>query len=945
MARGVTKDIKAFGREMLCMKTKKESTLAVIFLLLFSSALLLSAKIEPANAAGTVYIRADGSVDPPTAPIQQVGDYYTFTGNITSDSDGIIVQRNNMTLDGAGFWVQGIGTGISLLGRNNVTVKNAQIKGFSLGVLLDSCQNVIVFGNNVTENGGYGIYLSGSSSNNVSQNRVIRYSDVGISLNYYSHSNSIVGNFVVEDVYGGTATGMRVSSSDHNTLVGNTVSNNWIGIELGWCLNTFLRDNSVISDNQTVNPHGLSVVGEDGNMLHYLHDIDDSNTIQGKPICYWVNQADNTVPIDAGFVALVNCSRITVQNLKLTRNSYSLLLYSTTDSTISDNEITSSYYGMWLYASSGNTFSQNSITSCDGYGIFLLAGSNNNRFVGNNVTWSNYAAIYHIGSLGTILEGNYIANSYYIDGLGIVISESASVNLTGNTVSEFPTGIVLGSGGNTLIGNVISTTYGSGIVLSSGNVLRTNTISASEYSISVFVTILDPSSFVNDVDSSNTVDGKPVYYWVDQHDMTVPSDAGYVFLVSCSGITVQNLNLTGEIQGVGLISTTNSTVTHNYLSGNDVGVQTFWSTGNSITENVITGNLVKGIELREGSNNNIVSGNNMSSNGYGYNIIVMQSSNNIISGNYIRSSQSAGIYLLYSADDIVSGNDIAGIWHSGGWKYGAIVLDETSSTLITGNNITQCYADGISLFGAQNNNITDNNIIQNLRSIRFEGVSSGNRIYRNNFVENGLWIVSSQPNIWDNGYPDGGNYWDTYMDVDNYRGVGQNEAGGDGVWDHQLNLTQDGNNIDHYPLVVPTVPLVRDFESYGLHVGVYSNSSISEFQFDSAAKTVSFNVTGQTGTGGFCDIAVPKDLVWGTITLYKDGLLLSEGTDYTRTDNSTHYILHIAYSHSTHTIEITGTYAIPEFPTILILPLLTTTAFAMLLLNRNHKNRPRRRFS
>ena len=918
----------------------KKMVFVPFLFLLFYSFQVSSLNIRLATAAEPVRILADGSVDPPTAPITHDGDLYILIGNITSDSDGIIIERDNMTLDGAGFWVQGSGTGITLSGRNNVTVKNAQIRGFSLGVLLDSCQNIIVFGNNVTENGGYGIYLSGSSNNNVSQNRVIRYSDAGISLNYYSHSNSIVGNYVAKDVYGGIATGIGVSLSDSNTLIGNTVSNSWIGIYLGGCSNAFLRDNSVISDSQTVNPHGLNVEGEEGNMLHYIHDIDASNTIQGKPIYYWVDKTDMIVPSDAGFVALINCSRITAQNLKLTKNWISVLLFSTSDSTISNNEITNSYYGMWLYASSGNTFSQNNMTSCDGYGIFLLAGSNNNRFVGNNVTWSNYAGIYHVSSLGTILEGNYIANSYYIEGLGIVISQSASVNLTGNTVSEFPTGIVLGSGGNTLIGNVISTTDGSGIVLSSGNVLRTNTISASEYSITVFATILDPSSFVNDVDSSNTVNGKPVYYWVDQHDMTVPSDAGYVFLVSCSGITVQNLNLTGEGQGVGLISTSSSTVTHNYLSGNDVGVQTLWSTGNSITENTIAGNLVKGIEIREGSNNNIVSGNNMSSNGYGYNIIVMQSSNNIISGNYIHSSQTAGIYLLYSADDIVSGNDIAGIWHSGGRMYGAIVLDATTGTLITGNNITQCNTDAISLFGAQNNNITDNNIIQNLRSIRFEGVSSGNRIYRNNFVENGLWIVSSQPNSWDNGYPDGGNYWDTYTDVDNYGGVGQNQTSGDGIWDHQLNLTQDGNNIDHYPLVVPTVPIVRQFESYGRNVEVYSNSSISEFEFNVTAKAISFTVTGQTGTSGFCDVAVPKDLIWGTLTLYKDGLLLSEGADYTRTDNSTHCIFHIADSPSRPTIGSSGPYAIPEFSSLItILPLLVSAMLLVFLVSKRRLSR------
>ena len=60
------------------------------------------------RASGTIYIKTDGSIDPPTAPIQRNGGLYTLTGNITSDSDGIMIERKNMTVDGAGDTVQGI---------------------------------------------------------------------------------------------------------------------------------------------------------------------------------------------------------------------------------------------------------------------------------------------------------------------------------------------------------------------------------------------------------------------------------------------------------------------------------------------------------------------------------------------------------------------------------------------------------------------------------------------------------------------------------------------------------------------------------------------------------------------------------------------------------------------------------------------------------------------
>ena len=81
----------------------------VIIAMLLTGMLTVAFNIQPVKAIGTIYIRADGSIDPPTAPIQRDGDIYTLTGNINSDTDGIVIERNNMTLDGAGYTLQGTG--------------------------------------------------------------------------------------------------------------------------------------------------------------------------------------------------------------------------------------------------------------------------------------------------------------------------------------------------------------------------------------------------------------------------------------------------------------------------------------------------------------------------------------------------------------------------------------------------------------------------------------------------------------------------------------------------------------------------------------------------------------------------------------------------------------------------------------------------------------------
>ncbi len=52
-----------------------------------------------AQEQGFIYIRADGSIDPPTAPISTVDNItYTFTGDMFSDS--IVIERDNIIVEG-----------------------------------------------------------------------------------------------------------------------------------------------------------------------------------------------------------------------------------------------------------------------------------------------------------------------------------------------------------------------------------------------------------------------------------------------------------------------------------------------------------------------------------------------------------------------------------------------------------------------------------------------------------------------------------------------------------------------------------------------------------------------------------------------------------------------------------------------------------------------------
>ncbi len=139
------------------------------------------------------------------------------------------------------------------------------------------------------------------------------------------------------------------------------------------------------------------------------------------------------------------------------------------------------------------------------------------------------------------------------------------------------------------------------------------------------------------MDTSNLVNGKPVYYWVDQQDGEVPDNAGFVGIVNSANMTVRDLTLTSN--GMGVL---------------------FAYTDNSNIENVTISDNQYGIYLYSSSNNN-VTGNNASDNQYGIGIYLYSSSNNNVTGNIV-SNNWDGIYLYSSSNNNVTGNIVSNNW-------------------------------------------------------------------------------------------------------------------------------------------------------------------------------------------------------------------------------------------------------------------------------------------
>ena len=175
-------------------------------MLLVTSMLTWAFDARPAKASGTVYIRADGSIDPPTAPILRNGDVYTLTDNLMSNSNGILIERDNMTLDGSDHTLRGSedagyagGTnGTHLIRRTNITIINLCITNFLTGIMLDESSNCTLLKNVVRDN-GYGIWFASSPNNRIIGNLLTH---CGIYFWPSSADNHIVGNRIEDDYHG-----------------------------------------------------------------------------------------------------------------------------------------------------------------------------------------------------------------------------------------------------------------------------------------------------------------------------------------------------------------------------------------------------------------------------------------------------------------------------------------------------------------------------------------------------------------------------------------------------------------------------------------------------------------------------------------------------------------------------------------------------------------------
>ncbi|MEM3578285.1 MAG: NosD domain-containing protein [Candidatus Bathyarchaeia archaeon] len=214
----------------------------IMLTILLISLITLTFNLKTVQAEDTIYIRPDGSVDPPTAPISRSGNIYTFTANI---NESIVIEKDNIIINGNGYTLQGAppSYGFTLNNRNNVTIRNVFIIGFRYGIFLNFTTSNIIELNAMTNCDRGGIWLQNSTGNTIAKNAITN-SYCGILLTWSNTTNTITNNTVRNNPFG-----IMLIGSTNNIITENTIANNTVaGIYLDRSDNNQIYHNNIIAN-------------------------------------------------------------------------------------------------------------------------------------------------------------------------------------------------------------------------------------------------------------------------------------------------------------------------------------------------------------------------------------------------------------------------------------------------------------------------------------------------------------------------------------------------------------------------------------------------------------------------------------------------------------------------------------------------------------------------
>jgi parallel beta-helix repeat protein len=280
----------------------------------------------------------------------------------------------------------------------------------------------------------------------------------------------------------------------------------------------------------------------------------------------------------------------------------------------------------------------------------------------------------------------------------------------------------------------------------------------------------------------------------------IPDGAGFVGVVNSTNITVKDLRLTNNYQGVLFAYSKNSRIVNVTTLNNDYGIYLLSSINNTLQNNIVSDNWYHGICLLS-SINNTLQKNNVSNNIDG-GIYLLSSINNTLQNNIVSDNWYYGIYIHKSNYNNISNNIVKDNYRNWGYDGRAIYIYSHSEHNTITDNTIEHNTYGIIIDGDSGNNTAHTNVVKDNQNGVYV-TARYNLIYNNYILSNknydakdttgdNRWNITktSGINILGGSYL-GGNYYSEYTGSD---------EDGDGLGDTPF-IIADKDTKDHHPLV------------------------------------------------------------------------------------------------------------------------------------------------
>lgn len=602
------------------------------------------------------------------------GDPYIIDGysiNATGSKQAILIGNTTAHFVISGCYLSSASeTGILLLNSTNGTLRNNTcMSNVWNGIAVVNSESVNVT-NNSCQGSHYGILVQSSHSSSLMNNSCQSNGD-GI-LVRQSDDNEIVGNTC--DLNDGDditdfGDGIRLLECDRNQVVDNLCSMN-----VRYQIRLEYSNDCTLERDRLVDSPAWSGAGL---LLYYSNYIDIRALVLSSCSVFLEYSSFNEITNCSGgsislrlssswnVVSGNNCSGsgftgITVyrsNNNSIVNNTCShmtvgLSLESSSDNIIIGNICTYNSgryismgtrplgYGILATESRGNVYTFNNCShtklggSWGAYGI-SISSLGEDLVSDNIVTYNDQYGIY-VGGPSTIVRNNTVEHNggcgLHFGGIGCLLEHNVvRWNADG--------GIYVSADDSTIVNNSVQSNAGLGISAStaaSGNVYRYNSL------VDDGIFPNREGTFPEHADTTNTVNGRPVYHLISQDGGAVPSGAGQVILLLCTGIAVEDQNLSRADIGLTIDMSTECYVQNITCCYGIVGVSVYDSSSNSIMFSNLSGNIEAGLTL------SISDGNLVSENGFfdnsGYGVIATGTLDRMWNNTFARNNGAGPVY-------------------------------------------------------------------------------------------------------------------------------------------------------------------------------------------------------------------------------------------------------------------------------------------------------------